>query len=438
MKTKLDRRTVLRGAMGGAAVAVGLPMFECFLNSNGTALAATGAPLPVRFGTWFQHLGFIPGLWVPEKIGADYRHNSQLQVLNEFRDRTNIFSGLRYSLDGRPHETHTSSVQIATTGIYGGGGPSFDSSVADVIGARSRFRSLEVSLYGSRRSLSRRSATSLNPAEPSPAALYSRIFGAEFQDPNAADFKPDPVIMARQSVLSPISERRQTLEKKLSAADRRLMDEYFTGLREMEQKLSQSLEKPAPMPSCSVPDQVKEAKPGTVIDDVAVNAALFGRLLAYAMVCDQTRVFNVDLGSQGLRHAGSTFTWHTATHEEATDSKLGYQKEVYNFIASGNKIFAEFLRTLDGVKEGPSSVLDRTIVVWQTDHGDARTHSLENVPLLTVGSAGGRFKTGLHIAAPADPYSRVALTVQQAMGVPISSWGDRSNQTSKTFTEMLA
>ncbi len=438
MKTKLDRRTLLRGTMGGAAIAVGLPMLECFLNSNGDALAATGAALPVRFGSWFQHLGFIPGMWVPEKIGAGYHHNVQLEVLDDFRDRTNIFSGLRFSLDGRPHETHTSSVQIATTGIYGGGGPSFDSSIADVIGAHSRFRSLEVSLYGNRRSLSRRSATSLNPAEPSPVALYTRIFGAEFQDPNAADFKPDPVIMARQSVLSPITDRRQDLERKVSASDRRLLDEYFTGLREMEQKLSASLEKPAPLPSCSIPGQVKEAKPGTVIDDVAVNAVVFGRLLAYAMVCDQTRVFNVDIGSQGLRHAGSTFTWHTATHEEATDQKLGYQKEVHGFIASANKIFAEFLRTLESQKEGPSTVLDRTIIVWQTDHGDARTHSLENVPLLTVGSAGGRFKTGLHIAAPADPYSRVSLTVQQAMGVPISSWGDRSNQTSKTFTEMLA
>ncbi len=438
MSTKLDRRMVLRGTLAGGVVSVGLPMLECFLNSNGTALAATGAALPVRFGSWFQHLGLNPGMWVPDKIGAGYQHNTQLKVLDEFRDRTNLFSGLKFSLDGRPHETHTSSVQIATTGIYGGGGPSLDSSIADVIGQRNRFRSLEVSLYGSRRSLSRRSATSINPAEPSPVALYTRIFGQEFQDPNAADFKPDPMVMARQSVLSPIADRRQDLEKKVSASDKRLLDEYFTGLREMEQKLAQSLEKPAPMPSCSVPGQVKEAKPGTVIDDVETNTIVFGKLLAYAMACDQTRVFNAEVGSQGLRHAGSTFTWHTATHEEATDEKLGYQKEVYAFVTGANKIFAAFLRSLDSMKEGPGSVLDRTIVLWQTDHGDARNHSLENVPLLTVGSAGGRFKTGMHLSLPGDPYARVSLTVQQAMGVPISTWGDRSNQTSKTITEMLA
>ena len=48
---KVSRRRVLRGTMGGAAVTVGLPFLDAFLNNNGTALAATGQPLPVRFGT---------------------------------------------------------------------------------------------------------------------------------------------------------------------------------------------------------------------------------------------------------------------------------------------------------------------------------------------------------------------------------------------------
>ena len=47
---KISRRTVLRGLLGGTAVTVGLPMLECFLNTNGTAYAATGAPLPPCFG----------------------------------------------------------------------------------------------------------------------------------------------------------------------------------------------------------------------------------------------------------------------------------------------------------------------------------------------------------------------------------------------------
>ena len=65
---KVSRRTVLRGVLGGTtAVAVGLPVLECFLNTNGTAYAATGAALPPCFGTWFWGLGLTPNQWCPRK-----------------------------------------------------------------------------------------------------------------------------------------------------------------------------------------------------------------------------------------------------------------------------------------------------------------------------------------------------------------------------------
>src|SRR6202012_409543 len=151
-----------------------------------TALAATGQALPSVFGHWFQALGFNPGMWVPKKIGAGYENNVPLKLFDPPRDKINIFSGMKYFLDGRPHESHTSSVQICTTGaVFDSSpiGPSLDSKIADVIGKRTRFRSLEVSLDGSRQSWSRRSGTSVNPSEGSPVALYKRIFGPEFRDP---------------------------------------------------------------------------------------------------------------------------------------------------------------------------------------------------------------------------------------------------------------
>ena len=75
MNSNLSRRMVLRGTMGAATTTVALPLLDCFLNSNGTALAATGAPLPVRFGHWFQALGLNPGMWVPEKVGEGFQNN---------------------------------------------------------------------------------------------------------------------------------------------------------------------------------------------------------------------------------------------------------------------------------------------------------------------------------------------------------------------------
>jgi len=196
----LTRRRVLRGAVDGVAVSVSLPFLDCFLNTNGTALAATGTALPVCFGIWWQGLGLTPGRWMPDTIGPGYQNNVELKVLDPFRSRTNIISGTKYFLDGKPLETHLTGWQIASIGTIPNGaesGPSLDSSIADVVGAKTRFRSLEVSVGGTTESYSKRAGSGNNPSEPSPIALYARIFGADFKDPNAAAFKPDPMVLAR-------------------------------------------------------------------------------------------------------------------------------------------------------------------------------------------------------------------------------------------------
>src|ERR1700749_4430097 len=62
----IGRRRVLRGMLAGGAVSVGLPILGCMLDPNGEAFAATGAPIPLRFSTWFWGLGFGEGAWVPK------------------------------------------------------------------------------------------------------------------------------------------------------------------------------------------------------------------------------------------------------------------------------------------------------------------------------------------------------------------------------------
>ena len=440
MSKLATRRSVLRGMLGGTAVSVALPFLDCFLNTNGTALAA-GGELPVVFGSWFQNLGLNPGRWKPAQVGANYRNNIEMQVLDPFRERINVISGTKYFLDGRPLETHVSGVQIATMGSLPLGvdsDPSLDTSIADVMGNRTRFKSIEIALSGGRQSLSRRRGGALNPSEPSPAALYTRLFGPEFKDPNSAEFTPDPQVMARRSVLSAISEERKDVLRRVGAADRARLDEYFTSLRQIEQQLDMELQKPAPIASCRVPEAIDQAEPGRNVAAVERNNKLFGSLLAHALACGQTRVFNMNFGTQGLRTPGGVRDWHSLTHEEPIDPQLGYQKDVTWFIEFATRTFAQFLTILDGYKEGQGSVLDRTLVLWQTDHGYARTHTMDDLPILTVGSGNGRLKTGLHVVATGDPSTRVGLTVQQVMGVPINSWGKLSNQTSKPLTDIIA
>ncbi len=438
MNKLVNRRRVLRGAAG---ITVGLPFLDCFLNSSGTALAANNAQLPVCFGTWWQGLGMTPGRWVPDKVGPGFEMKVEMRALAPFRDKMNIISGTKYFMDGRPLETHTTGWQIGSTGRIPLGinsGPSLDSQIADVIGTKTRFRSVEISLDGGTQSFSKRAGSASNPSEGSPSKLYARIFGPEFRDPNAADFTPDPKVMARRSVLSYVQEERKDVMKQLGAADRARLDEYFSALRQIEQQLDIELQKPAPLAACTVPTAFGDTKAGRDIVEAGKNSKLFGGLLAHALACGQTRVFNINVGAGGLRKAGSTQGWHSWTHEEPIDEKLGYQKEVTTFIEWGNETFAEFLRQLEGVKEGSGNVLDRSVILWQSDHGIARTHTMDFLPILTVGKAGGRLKTGLHVSAAGDPATRVGLTMQQIMGVPVSTWGALSNETTKTVTEIVA
>jgi hypothetical protein len=183
----------------------------------------------------------------------------------------------------------------------------------------------------------------------------------------------------------------------------------------------------------------EEATPGLVIDDSVMNHKLHAQLLAHAMACGQTQVASVNFGdsNSNLRRAGSQQTFHMYTHEEQIDQELGYQKEVAWFSTRVAESLLEFAQTFESFKEGDRNLLDRVLVMYSTDGGYARTHSTENIPLMTFGNAGGRVKTGNHISAKGDTVSRFGLTIMQALGVPIGQWGTESNRTAKTFTEVL-
>ena len=84
---KLQRRTLLRGMFQGSAAVMGVPFLDCFLDSKGQALAATGQRIPTRFSTFFFGLGLTTSLWVPKKAGLDYETTVQLKPLEPFKTK---------------------------------------------------------------------------------------------------------------------------------------------------------------------------------------------------------------------------------------------------------------------------------------------------------------------------------------------------------------
>jgi hypothetical protein len=99
----------------------------------------------------------------------------------------------------------------------------------------------------------------------------------------------------------------------------------------------------------------------------------------------------------------------------------------------------DFVLTLDAIREGDGTLLDRTVVYAFTDHGEARLHSMKNYMSFTFGSGGGRMKTGYYLADEGGAATRVGLTIMQAYGLPNSdSWGTETNHVNKPFGELLS
>tara|TARA_E500000075_G_scaffold24734_1_gene21486 strand:- start:461 stop:1729 length:1269 start_codon:yes stop_codon:yes gene_type:complete len=422
---------------------MGLPILESFLNSNGTAFA-DGTELPPCFGSWFFGLGLTPGRWQPEVIGSNYELPEHVAALQPIKEKLNIFSGLQIFLDGKVNQNHISGAQGQMTGVVTRSAADYDESFDAVIdkqfGANARFRTLEVACDGNASSgWTARGRNGKTPCQISPLELYRRIYGDGFIDPNQADFAPNPEVMVRHSVLSAVTEQRQKLMNSVSSDDRSRLDEYFSSLRDVEQKLAFELERPAPLPACSIPSMDVE-EIGTMVTQVQHTHKQFATLLSHALACGQTRIFHVTLGNafSTLRLPGEPSAYHALTHEEPIDPELGYQPKCKVIGEQCMGFFVELLQALDSIREGEGTLLDRSLVYAFTDHGEARLHSMKNLPVFTAGSAGGRLKTGLHISAEGDAATRVGFTIQKALGVVTNKWGVESNEVSTPFSEVLA
>lgn len=442
----LSRRRVLRGMLNGGVVTLGLPLLNCFLNTNGTALAATGAPLPVRFGTWFWGLGMNSQVFIPKTVGANYELPEELSALAPVRQHVNVFTNFNANRDSSPNLCHYTGWIITRTGSAPIGaedrpGETIDVTVSRAVGRTSRFQTVTAAANGDvRTSFSYENANSPNAAVASPLAFYKQLFGADYQDPNASSFTPNPRIMVRKSVLSAVIDQTRELQKTVGAEDRARLDQYFTDLRDLERQFDHQLTKPEPIAACH-PVTAPTEDPKTSLDStvVAKRHQMLTDLMVMAVACDQTRVFNMAY-SQAFAStvkAGYEKPHHTCTHEEPVDKSIGYQPTASWFLRRSMESWAYFVEAFTKVKEGDGTLMDNVLIYATTDTAWARIHSLEGVPLFTAGRAGGRIKSGIHVDGGGSPVTRVGYTAMKVLGVDVPAWGTKSNNTSKEVSEIL-
>lgn len=428
-RTKLSRRTMLRGMLGGAAVGIGLPMFEIFCNDHGDALAQGGI-FPKRFGLFFWGNGNIPSRWAPTTAGASWATNDQLIPLAGVEQYMTLVTGMAVKTENT--EAHISGAAGIFTGssVHNDGrgntfaGPSFDQLIADEIGTTTRFRSIETSCDGGD-THSFTGPYSKNAAEVSPYRLFDRIFGAGFTAPGEAQVI-DPTLALRRSVLDAVTGDASRLRPRLGNADRMRLDQHLDGIRQLELQLAALQAGPPDYAAC-----VRPTAPFG--DDVLLAPDAFGRpklvelnrafcdLLALAFACDQTRV-----ASHWFTHSvtGALFQRAPDGHHRLTHDEPGDQPYVNDIVIQIMEQLAYMVERFSQVQEGAGTLLDNMVLLATSDCSLGRQHRLDDYPILLAGSGGGKLRTGMHYDSPSsENASMVNLAIMQALDIPAPSFG---------------
>ena len=434
---RISRRTMLRGI--GAAVA--LPLLEAMLHRP--ALADAGArPAPVRLAFLYVPNGMHMPDWTPTAVGPLAELPPTLKPLSRFAQELLVLSGL--TLDGaRAHGDgggdHARAMVAFLTGRHPRksegadlrAGISVDQLAAARVGKATHFASLEIGCEGGKyagqcdhgyscayqSNLSWRSESTPAAKEIDPRLVFERLFGGS--DPKDRDTQRARRERDNKSILDFVAEDANQLRGKLGAGDRRKLDEYLTGVREIEQRILRA------QPVAEV-GQTKYPRPTGVPADYREHLRLMSDLLVLAFQADLTRiatfVFANDGSNRGYRNIGVPEGHHDLSHHGGDPMK---QEKVRKINLFHVEQLAYLLGRLKSVREGGGTLLDHCMIVYGSGISDGDRHNHDDLPILLAGKGGGTLKTGRHIRYPKEvPLTNLYVSLLDRMGVPVSSFGD--------------
>jgi hypothetical protein len=222
-----------------------------------------------------------------------------------------------------------------------------------------------------------------------------------------------------QSILDTVGDQAKTIHSALGTPDREKLDEYFTSVRELEKRMAKSEEwsrKPKPKVDAKQPQN--NSNPA----DLVGKTNLMYDLIHLAIQTDSTRLITLLLLGTSLVPPiqGVSLGHHDLSHHGQDPSKISQLKTVE---LEKMKSLHGLLKKLKETKEEGVSLLDRTMVFFSSNLGNAATHATRNLPVLL---AGGGFKHGQHLSFDPKnppPLSNLYLSMLQRLGVPLDKFG---------------
>jgi len=412
-----SRRKFLRGA----GILLSLPMLEAmtpvFAAAAKAAADTTPGGKPRRFLGICNNLGLLPEQFFPKEAGPDYALSPYLELLKDHRDDFTVFSGVSHpDVDGG----HPADNCFLTAAPHPGSGGfrntiSLDQYMSERIGHLTRFPSLTlgVNVQQGLRSLSWTGSGVLIPCEEK----ASEVFGRMFLQGTAAETEAQVRrLETGQSILDAVAGQAKDLQRFVGARDRERLDQYFTSVRDLEQRLQMSREwerKPKPAVNASVP--LDPASPKAYMDKVR----LMYDMARFAFETDSTRCVSLLLdgvNSPAIEFGDTKTTdgYHNLSHHGKSKEKLTQLKAIDEWHM---KLLAELFGQLKSVSEGGEPLLDRTMILYGSNLGNANTHVTTNMPTLF---AGGGFKHGRHLAFDTGhnyPLPNLFISMLQRMGL---------------------
>jgi hypothetical protein len=406
----LSRRTLLRGA----GVGIALPLLN--------AMSASGAPpaaVPRRMFGICNNLGLLPGEFFPTGAGHDYTPSPYLKILEEYRRDFTVFSGVSHpNVDGG----HPADISFLTAAPHPASSSfrntiSLDQYIAERIGDQTRFPSLTLAVNTGARSLSWTGNGVAIPPEQSAAGVFRQMFIQG--SPKEVEAKIAELDTGR-SILDAVADDVHDLERKVGSTDRARLDQYFTSVRDLENRLqaSKGWER-KPKPVVKEPEPQDPTSPAQYMAKVA---AMYG-LVRLAFETDSTRSVTLMLDSVStpvveIRGATISDGYHNLSHHGKSEAKLAQLRIIDSWHM---RLLADLFKGLKGVHEGGDNngdtLLDRTMVLYGSNLGDANAHATTNMPTLL---AGGGFRHAGHLAFDRSqnyPLPNLFVSMLQRMGI---------------------
>ena len=389
----LSRRTFLRGA----GVAMALPL----LDAMRPAFAVGKADVPRRMIGIETNMGILPQFFFPEKAGKDYPLSPYLERLAKHRDQFTVFSGTSHPGVTGAHAAEKCFLTGTPHPERGGfrNWVSVDQYAAEQIGNRTRYPSLVLGVGSEGQTLSYTRSGAPIPIERSPRKLFEKLFIQG--KPSEVAAKVEEIRQGR-STLDFVGDQAKRLNGSLSPADRQRLDQYYTSVRDLEQRLASAEEwehKPKPKVTAAPPEDVKDGR------EFARQTQIMFDVVKLALETDSSRLVSLFIDATSI---------HNITHHGNRPEVLAElrAKEESQFDA-----LAGFLKVLSDAKEEGDTLLGRTMVLYGTCMGSANSHSNSNLPVLL---AGGGFKHGRHLAFDADnnyPLTNLFVSMLQRLGL---------------------